>query len=53
MSSTDSYMEKFNLKRLNDVEFKEEYQVKISNRFATLEKKLHGNNDGEINRAWD
>jgi hypothetical protein len=30
-------MERFNLKKLNDVEVKEKYQVKISNRFAALE----------------
>jgi len=30
-------MERYNLKNLNDVEVKEEYQVKISYRFATLE----------------
>jgi hypothetical protein len=29
-------MERFNLKKLNDVEVEEWYQVKISNRFATL-----------------
>jgi hypothetical protein len=29
-------MERFNPKRLNDVEVKEQYQVKISNRFAAL-----------------
>jgi hypothetical protein len=30
-------MERFNFQKLNDVEVKEEYQVKISNRFAALE----------------
>jgi hypothetical protein len=30
-------MEKFNLKKLNDVDIKDEYQIKISNRFAALE----------------
>jgi hypothetical protein len=29
--------ERFNLKKLNDVAFKEQYQVKISNSFAVLE----------------
>jgi len=29
--------ERFNLKRLNDVEVKEHYQVKISSRFVALE----------------
>jgi hypothetical protein len=30
-------LERFDLKKLNDVEVKEKYQVEISNRFATLE----------------
>jgi hypothetical protein len=30
-------VERFNLKRLNDVEIKGQYQVKIINRFAALE----------------
>jgi len=29
-------MERFHLKNLNDAEVKEQYQVKISNRFAVL-----------------
>jgi hypothetical protein len=31
-------MERFNLKKLNDVEVKEQYQVKISNKFVALWK---------------
>jgi hypothetical protein len=31
------YMERFNLKKLNEVEGKELYRVEISNRFAALE----------------
>jgi hypothetical protein len=30
------HMERFNLKKLNDVEVKEQYQSRISNRFPTL-----------------
>jgi hypothetical protein len=30
-------MERFNLKKVNDGEVKEQYQVKISHRFAALE----------------
>jgi hypothetical protein len=30
-------MEKFNLKKLNDVEGKEQYHVEVSNRFAAVE----------------
>jgi hypothetical protein len=31
------HMERFNLKKLNEVEVKENYHVKVSNRFAALE----------------
>jgi hypothetical protein len=31
------HMERFNLKKLNEVEGKEKYRVEVSNRFATLE----------------
>jgi hypothetical protein len=33
----NSNLERFDLKRLDDVEVKEKYQVEISNRFAALE----------------
>jgi ABC-type hemin transport system ATPase subunit len=35
------HMEKFNLKKLNEVEGKEQYRVEISNRFAALENLRH------------
>jgi hypothetical protein len=43
-------MERFNLKKLNEVDGKEQYRVQISNRFAALE-----NLDPEvdINSAWE
>jgi hypothetical protein len=43
------HMERFNLKKLNEVEDKEQYWVEISNRFTAL-----GNldDDVDINRAW-
>jgi hypothetical protein len=43
-------MERFNLKKLNEVECKEHYHVEISYRFAALE-----NSDAEvdINKAWE
>jgi hypothetical protein len=43
-------IKRFNLKRLNEVESKEQYKVKISNRFRALE-----NLDDivDINRAWE
>jgi len=43
-------MEKWNLKELNDMEVKEQYLVKISNRFASLEI-LNG--PVNISRAWE
>jgi hypothetical protein len=45
-------MERFNLKKWNEVEGKEQYRVEISNRFIALE-----NLDTEVNitcnRAWE
>ena len=42
--------EKFNLKKLKDLEVTKECQIEITNRFAAL-----GNisDDGDINRAWE
>jgi hypothetical protein len=31
------YMQRFNLKKLNEVKGKEQYRIKISNRFAAFE----------------
>jgi hypothetical protein len=42
-------MKRFDLKKLNDAEVKEQYQVKITNRFAALEN-FYDNVD--MNRAW-
>jgi hypothetical protein len=39
---------KFNLREVNDVEVKEKYQVKITNRFAALENL---DDDMDISRA--
>jgi hypothetical protein len=44
------YMERFNLKKLNDVEGKEQFLVEISNRFAALEDL---DAEVEINSAWE
>jgi hypothetical protein len=42
-------MERFNFKKLNEVDDKEQYRVEISNRFAALEKL-----DTEVDiRAWE
>jgi hypothetical protein len=43
-------MDRFNLKKLNEGEIKEQYHVTIKNRFSVLEN-LEDN--GDINRAWD
>jgi hypothetical protein len=44
------HVERFNLKKLNDVEDKEQYRVEISNRFTAL-KIL--DTEEYINRAWE
>jgi hypothetical protein len=46
-------MERLNFKKLNDIEVKGQYQVKISNRFEALENLDNDNNDVDINRAWE
>jgi hypothetical protein len=43
-------MDRFNLKKLNDGEVKEQYQVTIGNKSAALE---NIKNNGVIFRAWD
>jgi hypothetical protein len=43
-------MERFNLKKLNEVEGKEQYRVEISNKFAVLENL---DTEEDINRAWE
>jgi hypothetical protein len=43
-------MHRFDLRKLNDVEVKEQYQVKITNRFAALEK---SDDNVDLNRAWE
>jgi hypothetical protein len=44
------HMKKFNLKKLNDVEGKEQFRVEVSNRFAALEDL---NAELEINSVWE
>jgi hypothetical protein len=43
-------MERFNLKKLNDVECKEQFCVEVSNRFAALEDL---DAEVKINSAWE
>jgi hypothetical protein len=44
------HMERFNLKKLNEVEGKEKYRVEVPNRFSALED-LYAEVD--INSAWE
>jgi hypothetical protein len=43
-------MERFNLRKLNEVEGKEQYCVEVSNRFAALEDL---DAEVEFNSAWE
>ena len=49
-ASRKSDEERFNLRKLNELEVRKQYHIEISNRFATLEN-LSDNED--INRAWE
>jgi hypothetical protein len=42
--------ERFNLRKLNELEFRKQYQLKISNRYSALEKLSDSEN---ITRAWE
>jgi hypothetical protein len=44
------YMERFNLKKLNEVEGKEKYRIEVSKRFAALEDL---NAEVEFNTIWE
>jgi hypothetical protein len=44
------HTERFNLKKLNEVEGREPYRVEISNRFASLENL---DTEVDITRAWE
>jgi hypothetical protein len=44
------HMERFNLKKLNEVEREEQCRIEISNRFAIFE---NIGAEGAINRAWE
>ena len=43
-------VERFNLRKLNELEVRKRYQIKISSRFAALENLSNGE---DINRAWE
>jgi hypothetical protein len=42
--------ERFNLRKVNELEVKKQYQIKVSNRFAALENR---SDSEDINRAWE
>jgi hypothetical protein len=42
-------MVRFNLKKLNEMEVRKQFQIELSNRFAALEDL---SDSEEINRAW-
>ena len=42
--------ERFNLRKLNELEVKERYQIEITNRFAALENL---DVDEDVNMAWE
>ena len=42
--------ERFNLRKLSELEVKEKYQIEITNRFAALENL---DVDKDVNRAWE
>jgi hypothetical protein len=41
--------ERFNLRKLSELEVRKQYQIEISNRFAALE---NFSDDEDINRVW-
>jgi hypothetical protein len=43
-------MQRFDLRKLNDVEVKEQYRVKITSRFAAVE---NFDDTVDMNRAWE
>jgi hypothetical protein len=49
-TATRVHMERFNLKKLNEVEGKEQYRVEISNRSAALENLY---TEVDVNKAWE
>jgi len=42
--------QRFNLRKLNEPEIREEYQIEITNRFAALE---NVNDEEDANRTWE
>jgi len=44
------HRQRFNLRKLNEPEVREQYQIEITNRFAILENL---NDDEDVNRTWE
>ena len=42
--------QRFNLRKLNEPEVREQYQIEITNRSAALE---NANDDEDVNRTWE
>ena len=42
--------QRFNLRKLNELEVRKQYQIEITNRFAPLENL---NDDEDVNRTWE
>jgi len=42
--------QRFNLRKLNELEVRKQYQIEITNKFAALENL---NNDEDVNRTWE
>jgi hypothetical protein len=42
--------QRFNLRKLNELEDRKQYQIEITNRFAAFEKL---NDDEDLNRTWE
>jgi hypothetical protein len=43
-------VERFNLRKLNELKVRKQYQTELTKKFAALENL---DNDGDINRAWE
>ena len=42
--------QRFNLRKLNEPEVREQYQIEIKNRFVALE---NSDDDDDVNRTWE
>ena len=49
-AAQNSDAERFNLRKINDLEVRKQYHIKVSNRFAALG---NSHDKEDINRAWE